>query len=416
MNRFFFLVLGIILLLTLDLYVYQGIRTISAGYKLPIRLAIQVVYWTLTGITVGVVLVSGVIKFGFQGRIFKYLFTPFSFIQYISKLFFALFLLVDDIIRLAKWSFGKWVVRQNTDLLLNTGLTRSEFLVQAGAIVAALPLFTLSYGIMSGAHDYRIRRVKVKLPNLPSNFHGLKIGQLSDIHSGSFFSKSAVKRGVAMFMAEKPDIIFFTGDLVNDQAEEVKEYIDIFSQIKAPLGVYSTLGNHDYGDYMTWPSLEAKRQNLLDVCKAHELLGWRLLMNEHKIIERGGDQLAIIGIENWGMGRFTKYGRLARAYQGTKDIPVKLLLSHDPSHWDAEVRPFFSDIDLTFAGHTHGFQFGIELGSFKWSPVQYVYKQWAGLYRTDSQYLYVNRGFGYIGYPGRIGILPELTILELEKA
>jgi hypothetical protein len=417
MSRTSIFILGVFLILCFDRYVYQGVKVIAEAYTPSIRTTIQVTYWVITGLTLGALLFifSGLFNWGLQNKIFKYGFTPVFFIQYISKLFFSFFLLIDDVIRLARWSFHKWTVNKGTVIVENTGISRSDFLTQAGAIAAVVPLLTMSYGILVGAHDYRVRRVKVRLPNLPSSFHGLRIGQISDIHSGSFFNKAAVKRGVAMLLAEKPDIIFFTGDLVNDKAEEVKDYMDIFSQIKAPLGVYSTLGNHDYGDYTTWPSVQAKRQNLLDICKAHELLGWRLLMNEHQLITDGADQLAVIGIENWGKGRFTKYGQLDKAYQGTADIPVKLLLSHDPSHWDAEVRPLFKDIDLTFAGHTHGFQFGIELGSFKWSPVQYVYKQWAGLYQTGTQYLYVNRGFGYIGYPGRIGILPELTIVELEK-
>ena len=214
---------------------------------------------------------------------------------------------------------------------------------------------------------------------------------------------------------EKPDLVFFTGDLVNNLAEEVKEYVPVFEKVKAPLGVYSTLGNHDYGDYVSWPSQQAKMQNLDQLKEAHRLMGWNLLMNENKQIELGGDSLAILGIENWGKGGFVKHGRLGKAYQGTEDAAVKLLLSHDPSHWDAQVRPSYKDIDLMVAGHTHGFQFGIELGNFRWSPAQYMYKQWAGLYQEAKQYLYVNRGFGFLGFPGRIGILPELAIIELKR-
>lgn len=283
-------------------------------------------------------------------------------------------------------------------------------------IATAVPVLTMGYGIISGAHDYRVRKVKVKLPHLPSAFHGLRIGQLSDIHSGSFFNKTAVKRGVAMLLGEKSDLIFFTGDLVNNTADELNAYIDVFDKVKAPLGVYSVLGNHDYGDYVHWASRSAKEKNYQAMCAAHRQLGWHLLINEHKIICQGSDQLAVIGVENWGTGGFPKYGRLDQAYCGTEDAPVKLLLSHDPSHWDAQIRPQYPHIDITFSGHTHGGQLGIEVGSFKWSPVQYRYKQWAGLYQEGTQYLYVNRGYGYIGYPGRIGILPEITIMELEKA
>ena len=238
---------------------------------------------------------------------------------------------------------------------------------------------------------------------------------MSDIHSGSFWNKTAVKGGVEMLMNEKPDIIFFTGDLVNDHAGEVKEYVPIFEKLKAPLGVFSTTGNHDYGDYVSWESAEVKRQNFRDLVQAHREMKYDILMNENRFIELGGEKIAILGIENWGAGRFTKYGKIDAAYRGTEEAAVKLLLSHDPSHWDAQVRPSFPDIDIAFAGHTHGFQFGVEIGNFKWSPSQYVYKQWAGLYKEGSQFLYVNRGFGYLGYPGRIGMPPELTVVELKR-
>ncbi len=414
MKRILFFILVIWLILGFDYYLYQGIQLITHTYQPHTSGFVYATYWFITSLMMGALLVSGFSNAWAQSQLFKYRLTPFFFIQYITKIFFGFFLLIDDIIRLARWGFHKLSFTA-TSMVDKAAIPSSVTLTQAGLMVAAVPLVTMGYGIVAGAHDYRVRRVKVQLPNLPSSFHGLRIGQLSDIHSGSFFNQSAVKRGIAMLLAEKPDMIFFTGDLVNDKAEEVKDYIDIFKEVKAPLGVYATLGNHDYGDYITWPSIQAKQQNLQNLCKAHELLGWRLLMNEHHLLIDGGDQLAVIGVENWGTGRFAKYGQLAKAYQGTEDIPVKLLLSHDPSHWDA-VRPLFKDIDLTFSGHTHGFQFGIELGSFQWSPVQYIYKQWAGLYQEGTQYLYVNRGFGYIGYPGRIGIWPEITIVELVKA
>ncbi len=287
--------------------------------------------------------------------------------------------------------------------------------MKTALIAGAVPLVAFTYGIVSGAHDYRIRRIRLSLKNLPSGFDGMKIAQLSDIHSGSFFNKVAVKGGVDMLLREKPDVVFFTGDLVNNTADEVENYIDIFNKVKAPLGVYSTLGNHDYGDYVNWPNAQAKTKNLNNLKAAHKLLGWDLLMDENRILEQNGDKIALVGIQNWGSGRWPKYGNLEKARQGTEDSPVKLLLSHDPSHWDAQVKPQFSDIDVMFAGHTHGMQFGVEIGNVRWSPSQYVYKQWAGLYQEGEQYLYVNRGYGYLGYPGRVGILPEITIFELKK-
>ncbi|HLF33006.1 MAG TPA: metallophosphoesterase, partial [Cyclobacteriaceae bacterium] len=295
-------------------------------------------------------------------------------------------------------------------------ITRSDFLMKSALVAGAIPLAAMGYGIISGAHDYRVRRKTILLPGLPRSFDGIRIGQISDIHSGSFYNKTAVTGGVEMFLKEKPDIIFFTGDLVNNESSEMRNWVAVFEKLRAPLGVFSILGNHDYGDYRYWSSQEEKEGNLRDLIRIHRLLGYDILLNENRRIQINGDQIAVIGVENWGSGRFSKYGKIKDAYSGSEDAPVKILLSHDPSHWDAQVRPLYPDIDLTLSGHTHGFQFGVEIGNFKWSPSQYVYKQWAGLYREGEQYLYVNRGYGFLGYPGRIGIPPELTIIELKKA
>jgi len=243
----------------------------------------------------------------------------------------------------------------------------------------------------------------------------MRIAQISDVHSGSFDNPEAVSEGVAAIMREKPDLILFTGDLVNDRAEEIVPYKEVFNKLSAPLGVFSVLGNHDYGDYVHWSSEEEKRENLDQLKQHHAEMGWRLLVNEHVLLERNQQQIALIGIENWGARGFTKYGDMKKAVDGLagKEIPAKILMSHDPSHWDAEVRKEYKDIDLTLAGHTHGMQFGIEIPGLKWSPVQYIYNRWAGLYREQDQYLYVNRGYGFIGYQGRLGILPEITLIEL---
>lgn len=263
-------------------------------------------------------------------------------------------------------------------------------------------------------YRYQLKKVKLNFPNLPDAFKGLKMVHISDVHSGSFTDKKAVEHGVQMIMDQQADIILFTGDLVNDRAGEMAEYTDLFGRLRAPMGVYSTLGNHDYGDYKSWSSPEEKIQNLENLKQLQANMGWRLLMNEHVILEKKGQQIALLGIENWGAkANFPKYGKLHEAYAGTEKYPFKILMSHDPSHWDAQVRSEYSDIDLTLSGHTHGMQFGVELPGFKWSPVQYVYKQWAGLYEQAHQKLYINRGFGFIGYPGRVGILPEITLIEL---
>jgi uncharacterized protein len=415
-SKYIIFLLLVSLSLLVDLYVYQGIKVLTLHLKPATRETIHWAYWGVTISFVTPFLISIFFGLGFQSVFFRRFLLPCFVINFTAKLFAALFLLLDDIVRALRFIFRQVVPVSASGPSTNTSISRSAFLSKTAMIAAAVPVLTIGYGIIYGAHDYRVRRVTIKLPHLPRAFHGLRIGQLSDIHSGSFFDKAAVKRGVAMLLHEKADIIFFTGDLVNNTADELDAYIDVFDKVKAPLGVYSTLGNHDYGDYVHWTSFSAKQKNYQAMCTAHQQLGWQLLMNDHKLITQGSDQLAVLGVENWGTGGFPRYGRLDQAYCGTEDVPVKLLLSHDPSHWDAQIRPQYPDIDITFSGHTHGGQLGIEVDSFKWSPVQYRYKQWAGLYQEGAQYLYVNRGYGYIGYPGRIGILPEITIMELEKA
>ncbi len=420
MNKLVIVSLTAIIFILIDLYVFQAVKTVISNWRHEVKLAVRILFWGLTLISI-----AGLFIYHFGdpqkvGRLWRNFIMVMLFVNYFSKLFAVIVLFIDDIIRAIKWIVNHFNTGTKAEQVATettgSGISRSEFLTRTAVVAAAVPAMTMGYGIVSGAHDYRIRKSVVKLPNLPAAFDGIKIAQLSDIHSGSFFNKTAVKGGVELLMNEKPDVVFFTGDLVNNTADEVKNYINIFDKVKAPLGVYSTLGNHDYGDYYNWSSQSAKTKNLENLKEAHGLMGWKLLMNEHKLITLNGDSLAVIGVENWGKGGFVKHGRLDKAVQGTGEAAVKLLLSHDPSHWDAQVRKDYKDIDLMFAGHTHGFQFGIELGSFKWSPSQYLYKQWAGLYQQENQYLYVNRGFGFLGFPGRIGILPEITIMELQKA
>jgi predicted MPP superfamily phosphohydrolase len=417
MSRPLFLVLLTFILFAIDWYVWQALRVVVRSSSFTVQRFTAFAYWGLTGVTLLAYVLMQFLPPDTFGRMTRSMIFAGIAIPYLTKLLTVLFLLVDDVRRAIQWVIAQFspspAVETTSD---DSRIPRSEFMAKTALIAGGSLLGSFAYGIISGAHDYRIRRVKVALKNLPREFHGIKIAQLSDIHSGSFFNKTAVKGGVEMLMNEKPDLFFFTGDLVNDQAEEVKDYIGIFDKIKAPLGVYSTLGNHDYGDYYAWASPEAKQRNLEDLKKAHELMGWRLLMDENVGIKVDGAEIGILGIQNWGGGGFSKHGNLQKAHQGTADFPVKILLSHDPSHWDAQVTPSYKDIDLAFAGHTHGMQFGVEIGGFKWSPSQYKYKQWAGLYQEGDQYLYVNRGFGYLGYPGRVGILPEITIVELVKA
>lgn len=401
--------------LAVDAYLFQAVIRVSEHWSPEWKKAVRYGFWIPTVLSIGGLLWwMFADPYRFTSGMRNWLLTGL-FATYFSKIFGILFLFTDDIQRGVRWVARLF----NPDVSGSSpgpAIPRSEFLAKAALVATAVPFGAMTYGILSGAHDYRVRRLKVSLPNLPSSFDGIRIGQISDIHSGSFFNKTAVKGGVELLLKEKPDLIFFTGDLVNNQASEVGDYLGIFGKIKAPLGVYSVTGNHDYGDYHHWSSMEEKRKNFQDLMKAHRLMGYDLLMNGNKIISQGGDKIAIIGNENWGGRGFSKYGKLGQAVKGTEDAAVKLLLSHDPSHWDAQVRSEHPDIDVMFSGHTHGFQFGVEIGGFRWSPSQYAYKQWAGLYQEGKQFLYVNRGFGYLGYPGRIGMPPELTIVELKRA
>jgi len=405
-------ILLLLILVWIDFYAYQAINTLLSKSKAPFNKWVNGIYFGQTLFFIGLVIY---LRFYQPGTVnFSFLVTAIA-MSYIAKLFAIVFVLIDDFSRVIKWFFAKKKLRSDKQKLSGERIPRSHFLAKTAVIAATLPIATMSFGIVSGAYDYRVKRRKLYLPNLPSGFNGLKIAQLSDIHSGSFFDKKAVNGGVDLLLAEKPDLIFFTGDLVNNETKEVNDYFDIFSRVKADLGVYSTLGNHDYGDYKNWPSQTAKQNNLNDMLEAHKRLGWNLMMNENKSLELSGDKISLIGVENWGAGRFAKYGDLEKAHLNSEG-DVKLLLSHDPSHWDAQVRPNFNDIDLMFAGHTHGMQLGVEIGDFRWSPSKWIYKQWADLYSEDNHHLYVNRGYGFLGFPGRIGIYPEITIIELKKA
>lgn len=420
MTRLLIIFIVLLLVAFMDWYIIQAMKHLTGAFSSGLRKGVTFAAWALTiGSLISILLF--VFTAAFQNTALRSVLGIIIFTNILTKLFMTVFLFMDDIIRLGRWIaslFTKDTPIPNNDQPTTNNqnlIPRSEFLVKAAIIAGTVPIIGTGYAIAVGAHDYRIKRITVKLPNLPKSFDGIRIAHISDIHSGSFFNKRAVKGGVEMILKEKADVIFFTGDLVNNVATEVADYIPIFEKLKAPLGVYSTLGNHDYGDYAQWPSQQAKKQNLDNLKYAHKLLKWDLLMNENRILKQGGDQLAIIGIENYGAkGNFPKYGRLAEAHTGTQDAAAKLLLSHDPSHWDAQVRTEYPDIDIMFAGHTHGMQFGVEIAGIKWSPVQYMYKQWAGLYQEDNQYLYVNRGYGYIGFPGRLGMPPEITIMELK--
>lgn len=409
-----FTVIFISLLLVLDLYIFQAVKAISASASPRIRIVIFILFWFFTALTIASFLLFVYGNPDVIGKKFKtYLFATLIGL-FMAKLLTVVFFLIDDIRRLVQWTIGKISPAKNSTLTEGEGISRSVFLSWLGLAAGGTLFGSFLYGF-SNKYNYTIKRLKLAYDNLPAGFKGLKIVHISDIHSGSFTDKQAVAKGVQKILDEKPDLIFFTGDLVNDRTTEMEEYMDVFSRVKAPMGVYSTFGNHDYGDYVSWPfNGITKQQNLDQLKQVHAGLGWRLLTNEHVVLERGGDSIAVLGIENWSnKARFPRHGRMDLAHPGTEKYPFKILLSHDPSHWEAEVQKKYPDIDLMLSGHTHGMQFGVEIPGFKWSPVQYMYKQWAGLYEEGNQKLYVNRGFGFIGYPGRVGILPEITVIEL---
>lgn len=405
-----FLVVLITILILIDFYIYYVLKILMQGASVSTRTTVGLIYWVLCIMSLGSFL------------LFPYISNPY-FKQYIfsigigwvlTQIFMVLFFLVDDLRRGAFWTMGQAASIAGAKFM-NTekGIPRSTFLSWLGVGLSSTLFLSLLYGF-SNKYNYKLIKKKIALKGLPLAFKGFKIIHISDIHSGSLKDKVAVLKGIELIEKQNADLVLFTGDLVNDRASEMHDWMDVFSKIKAPYGVFSTLGNHDYGDYVKWDTVQEKRQNLETLKKVHHDLGWRLLMNENTSVEKNGEKIKIVGIENWGAkARFPKYGKMDLAMQGVSKEDIVILMSHDPSHWEAEVIPKYSNIQLTLSGHTHGMQFGLENPYFKWSPVQWVYKQWAGIYNNKDQQLYVNRGFGFLGYPGRVGILPEITLIEL---
>ncbi len=406
----------ILLVLAIDYYFFQGIKTLLRDSEPTIQLWWKRGYALFSVLSVVIFMLFRLIPQGYFSNSMRRTVPFILFILLICKFIGLVPLLLEDAWRIINWLarfLGSKMSEPQSTPRVNM-ISRSKFLAMTSAAFAAVPLLGMGYGVAFGAHDYRVKRIKLKLPNLPKSFDGIKLAQISDIHSGSFYNPKAVQRGIDLLLKQQPDIVCFTGDLVNNIADEMDSYWEIFAKVTAPMGVFSVTGNHDYGDYVPWDSDEAKTANFEKLMGVHKKMGWRLLMNEHVYIKRGEEAIALIGIENWSAkGQFPKYGSLSKAYPSGSEAAVKILLSHDPSHWEAEVLKMYKDVDLTLSGHTHGMQFGIDIPGIKWSPVQYVYKQWAGLYTQSSQHLYVNKGFGYLGFPGRIGMPPEITIIEL---
>lgn len=407
------------IMLLLDWYVFMAIKNVSQGASPKAKTVIYAAFWIVSALSAIFIALMPYVNYDqWQRPVRTYIFAIIVGL-FLAEFVAVIFFLIDDLRRLFIWIWTSLGTRNAPQEAINgDGINRSTFISWMGLAVGGTLFGSLLYGF-SNQYNYKIKKIQLAFDNLPTAFKGLKVLHISDIHSGSFMDKKAVQHGVDLINQQAADIILFTGDLVNDRALEMKDYLDVFSQLKAPMGVYSSLGNHDYGDYFFGSNpigekLLAKEKNLEELKSVHAKMGWRLLLDEHVELEKGGEKIALIGVQNISAKiRFHSYGNMQKAYTGSEHLPFKILMSHDPSHWDKEVNTKYTDVDLTLSGHTHGMQFGINIPGFKFSPVKWVYKQWDGLYTEGKQKLYVNPGFGFIGYPGRVGILPEITVIEL---
>lgn len=391
----------------IDIYAFQAIKTVSKS---------QWLYWLYFIISI---VLLGLFIYQLTGGVHGRQMTPsrmytfgFFLAIFIPKLLVIVFMFGEDIARFSVGLFSKFGGSDDGFYLPS----RRKFISSVAIGIAAIPFASLLYGMYRGKYNYKVLKYALEFDDLPDAFDGYTITQISDVHSGSFDNKKKVAYGVDLINEQQSDVILFTGDLVNNKADEMLAWKDYFSKLTAKDGVYSVLGNHDYGDYIGWPSERDKKENLQKLKNIQKDMGWQLLLNEHVTISRNGEQIKLIGVENWGAGGFKKAGDLEKACAGVSKSDFKILMSHDPSHWAEKVKQDDRHFHLTLSGHTHGMQFGIEIpGWFKWSPVKYRYENWAGIYEELGRYINVNRGFGFLGYPGRVGIWPEVTVIQLKK-
>lgn len=397
-----------LILLIIELYTFQVLKTLIKSK--PVLYSIQ-----LISILVLVYIVYSLMQFDRSVGQTKQMMVIMGLllIVYVPKLILTLILMGEDIFRLGAGTVNYFVnYDKNTDFLNS----RRKFVSQIGLGLAAVPFLSLIYGVTIGKYNYKVIKQRIFFPDLPDAFDGFTITQISDVHSGSFDNPEKINYAIDLVNEQNSDMILFTGDIVNTDAKEMHPWIETFNRIKKhEYGKYSVLGNHDYGEYVTWPSEAAKEDNFKAIKDLYGQIGFKLMLNEHTFIEKGDAKIALVGVENWGHN-FKKAGDINKASQHVSKEDFKILMSHDPSHWEHEVQHHDKNFHLTLSGHTHGMQFGIEIpGYFKWSLAQYVYKQWAGLYENVGRYVYVNRGFGFHAYPGRVGIMPEITVIELKK-
>jgi predicted MPP superfamily phosphohydrolase len=429
--------LTFLLVIAVDWYVFQAFRVLFKKKRW-----INFAYWganiSYLVITLVIFLTAGRAQ-GPNSHLLRMVFGGFIML-FVPKLVIAFFLLLEDAFRaisaLKKITQRKRLSPKEAKSLatekdiIEEGepsvapnpledtlwMPRREFISKIGIFTASLPFIGIAHGITFGAYNYQIHRHTIRSRYLPDAFNGFRLIQISDIHAGSLNDTEAVARGIDLILAQQADLIVFTGDLVNNYTREVNNIFHLLARLQSPEGVISILGNHDYGHYARWPSEAALANEQKEMAAAHRALGWRLLKNENFQLKRGADSIAILGVENWGKPPFPQYGDLEKTLEGIEEQSFKILLSHDPTHWDAQALHHPKRIDLTLSGHTHGMQFGVEVGGFKWSPVSLKYPRWAGLYQEGEKFLNVNRGFGFIGFPGRVGIFPEITVITLEKA
>ncbi len=406
MSRWLTLIITGALLLLIEVYAYQSIKTLTKNKIIRYG-------WLLGGVLVYVYFFYVIATYDRNNGQ-----TPRSqwafgilLLVLLPKLILVLFMFGEDLFRF---------VKKGVTFFSSSGIkdldSRRAFVSKIALGIAALPFMSILYGVIKGKYNYKVVKYQLAFEDLPEAFDGFTITQITDIHSGSFDNKEKITYGVDLINQQESDVILFTGDIVNNFAREMDEWVSVFGKLKAPMGKFSILGNHDYGDYSNWKNEEEKAENFNAIKGIHPKIGFDLLLNEHRYIEKDGQKIALVGVENWGKG-FNQAGDLEKAAAEIQKEDFKILLSHDPSHWEYKVKNDDFNYQLTLSGHTHGLQFGIEIpGFFRWSPSQYVYKQWAGLYQEFGRYINVNRGFGYHAFPGRVGIWPEITVIELKKA
>lgn len=416
-NPFIFISIFVFILLLIDVYAFRGVKKLIIDLKKNTKNTIKILFWIVPiGLIIGLILISQLRDvISPEKYLIFFHFTSGTFILfYVPKLIFIVFNFIDDLLHGTLHLFSK-KKEENKEEFKAKKITRSQFLTRIGIITAGIPFAALAYGIAWGRFDTTLRKLKISFKNLPANFNGLRIVQLSDFHLGSLLNHLPFVQDVVERVNKlNPDLILFTGDLVNNTSDEVDKFLPILSKLNSKYGNFSILGNHDYGEYVPWESMQAKENNLNRLKELQSEIGFDLILNDSRKLEIENEKIELIGVENWGLPPFPQYGDLKKAMENVDQSSFKILMSHDPTHWDEQVYPD-TNIDLTLSGHTHGAQFGIEIPGWRWSPVNIRYKRWGGLYSEGFQHLHVNTGIGFIGFPGRVGMPPEITLIELEK-